>query len=123
MMGGGQSMMGGGQSMMGGGQGMMGGGQGMMGGGQGQSQGMSQGFLFGPSTLSPPSSLDATSFSATGTNNLNSGDSSSAKCPPCPACARCPEPSFECKKVPNYNTIDNDSLPQPVLNNFSGFGM
>jgi uncharacterized membrane protein YgcG len=24
------------------------------------------------------------------------------KCPPCPACARCPEPSFECKKVPNY---------------------
>jgi hypothetical protein len=45
------------------------------------------------------------------------------KCPPCPACARCPEPSFECKKVPNYNAIDNDYLPQPVLNDFSQFGM
>ena len=44
-------------------------------------------------------------------------------CPPCPACARCPEPSFECKKVPNYNAIDNDYLPQPVLNDFSTFGM
>jgi uncharacterized protein (UPF0333 family) len=29
------------------------------------------------------------------------------KCPPCPACARCPEPSFECKKVPNYNSAGN----------------
>jgi hypothetical protein len=45
------------------------------------------------------------------------------KCPPCPACARCPEPSFECKKVPNYNAINNDYLPVPVLNDFSGFGM
>ena len=44
-------------------------------------------------------------------------------CPPCPACARCPEPSFECKKVPNYNAIDNDYLPAPVLNDFSTFGM
>ena len=33
------------------------------------------------------------------------------KCPPCPACARCPEPSFECKKVPNYNAINNEDLP------------
>ena len=45
------------------------------------------------------------------------------KCPPCPACARCPEPAFECKKVPNYNAIDNDYLPQPVLSDFSQFGM
>jgi hypothetical protein len=45
------------------------------------------------------------------------------KCPPCPACARCPEPSFECKKVPNYNAINNEYLPVPVLNDFSGFGM
>ncbi len=44
------------------------------------------------------------------------------KCPPCPACARCPEPSFECKKVPNYNA-GNDYLPVPVLNDFSTFGM
>ena len=45
------------------------------------------------------------------------------KCPPCPACARCPEPNFECKKVPNYNAIDNQYLPAPVLNDFSTFGM
>ena len=38
-----------------------------------------------------------------------------AKCPPCAPCARCPEPSFECKKVPNYNAIDNQYLPQPIL--------
>jgi hypothetical protein len=44
-------------------------------------------------------------------------------CPPCPACARCPEPSFTCKKVPNYNVIDNEYLPSPVLNDFSNFGM
>jgi hypothetical protein len=24
--------------------------------------------------------------------------------PPCPPCARCPEPAFECKKVPNYSS-------------------
>jgi hypothetical protein len=33
------------------------------------------------------------------------------KCPPCPACERCPEPSFECKKVPNYNSGNNSFLP------------
>ena len=44
------------------------------------------------------------------------------KCPPCPACARCPEPSFECKKVPNYNAISEEYLPQPILNDFSTFG-
>jgi hypothetical protein len=44
-------------------------------------------------------------------------------CPPCPACARCPEPAFECKKVPNYNAIDDQYLPQPVVNDFSSFGM
>jgi hypothetical protein len=70
------------------------------------------------------------------------------KCPPCPACARCPEPSFECKKVPNYKSSSagnngsstgygsydatgsfNSStegatyLPVPVLSDFSTFGM
>ena len=43
-------------------------------------------------------------------------------CPACPACARCPEPSFECKKVPNYNSINEDYLPQPVVSDFSSFG-
>ena len=45
------------------------------------------------------------------------------KCQPCPACARCPEPSFECKKVPNYNAVNNNSLPVPALADFSTFGM
>jgi hypothetical protein len=47
------------------------------------------------------------------------------KCPPCPPCARCPEPAFECKKVPNYERAGSDDflLPRPVLANFSQFGM
>jgi len=44
-------------------------------------------------------------------------------CPACPPCARCPEPSFECKKVPNYNALASEFLPMPVLNDFSSFGM
>ena len=45
-------------------------------------------------------------------------------CPPCPPCSRCPEPSFDCKKVPNYSLgPENSFLPRPVLNNFSTFGM
>ena len=43
--------------------------------------------------------------------------------PPCPPCARCPEPAFDCKKVPNYNSNSNDFLPRPVLADFSQFGM
>jgi len=43
-------------------------------------------------------------------------------CPPCPACARCPEPAFECKKVPNYDAISEEDLPQPILSTFSTFG-
>jgi hypothetical protein len=36
------------------------------------------------------------------------------KCQPCPPCARCPEPSFECKKVPNYNSVGlMNQLPIP----------
>jgi hypothetical protein len=42
-------------------------------------------------------------------------------CQPCPPCARCPEPSFECKKVPNYDSHGAE-LPKPVLNDFSQFG-
>lgn len=44
-------------------------------------------------------------------------------CSPCPPCARCPEPSFECKKVPNYAANDDQYLPRPVLSDFSQFGM
>ena len=64
--------------------------------------------------------------------------------PPCPPCARCPEPAFDCKKVPNYGTgnlganynnfgggfgktMSPDgsvpTLPFPVSNDYSTFGM
>lgn len=41
-------------------------------------------------------------------NRPHSGDNET--CPPCPACARCPEPAFECKKVPTYRAA-NQYLP------------
>ena len=42
--------------------------------------------------------------------------------PPCPACERCPEPSFDCKKVPNYRSASvGNYLPMPILNDFSRF--
>ena len=45
-------------------------------------------------------------------------------CPSCPAPQRCPEPNFDCKKIPNYEQgIDNVFLPRPVLTDFSTFGM
>ena len=47
-----------------------------------------------------------------------------APVPPCPPCERCPEPAFDCKKVPNYNSASvNQYLPQPMLADFSQFGM
>lgn len=51
--------------------------------------------------------------------------SKNKECPPCQPCGRCPEPDFECKKVPNYNNIskNGDKLPMPILNDFSTFGM
>lgn len=45
------------------------------------------------------------------------------KCPACPPCGRCPEPAFDCKKVPNYSAFNSRYMPMPVLNSFSGFGM
>ena len=50
-------------------------------------------------------------------------ENDNASCPPCPACARCPEPSFDCKKVPNYNVLNDNYMPVPVLSSFSSFGM
>ena len=52
-----------------------------------------------------------------------SSSSDNQKCPPCEPCGRCPEPSMICKAVPNYNAINNNNFPQPVLNNFTSFGM
>lgn len=51
---------------------------------------------------------------------INKCENNEKKCPPCPACARCPEPNFECKKVPNYRPTNN-TLPMPLLNDFSQF--
>ena len=51
------------------------------------------------------------------------------KCTPCPPCGRCPEPQFECMKVPNYNSSNlsgsgtSQTIPRPVLANFTQFGM
>jgi hypothetical protein len=43
-------------------------------------------------------------------------------CPPCPRPKRCPESSFDCKKVPNYSSVNTGSnLPLPMLNSFSQF--
>jgi hypothetical protein len=47
----------------------------------------------------------------------------SSQCPPCKPCGRCPESPFECKKVPNYNAVNNTTLPVPILSDFSTFGM
>ena len=44
-------------------------------------------------------------------------------CPACPPCGRCPEPAFDCKKVPNYSAGQNNTIPRPVLSDFSQFGM
>ena len=63
---------------------------------------------------------------------------SKESCRPCPPCARCPEPSFECKKVPNYKSDSLQAIPgvgpwggagsgesggnpMPRLNSFSQF--
>jgi hypothetical protein len=44
-------------------------------------------------------------------------------CPACPPCARCPEPNFECKKVPSYMTMAASEMPMPMVNGYSTFGM
>jgi len=50
--------------------------------------------------------------------NIRSGKN----CQPCPPCGRCPEPAFDCKKVPNYDSSNTKYLPRPILNDFSQFG-
>ena len=44
------------------------------------------------------------------------------ECPPCPRPQRCPEPAFTCKKVPNYNVINQSYLPEQVSGH-STYGM
>ena len=50
-------------------------------------------------------------------------DTDVTKCPPCPPCARCPEPNFTCAKIPNYSAFNQNTMPVPVLSDFSTFGM
>jgi len=38
------------------------------------------------------------------------------KAPPCPPCGRCPEPKFECKKVPIYDRHGDTSEPKYLPN-------
>lgn len=98
-----------------------------------------------PPTTCPVCPIAATGNSGSGNKSESVGDSSGlsnglgsafggggatsnsngSTCPPCPACARCPEPSFDCKKVPNYSIGQNGSMsvPRPVLADFSQFGM
>ena len=75
------------------------------------------------SQVVPPVCPICPSCSLSSSSSNNNNPDNAEKCPPCPACARCPEPSFECKKVPNYNATTSSYLPQPVINSFSSFGM
>ena len=55
---------------------------------------------------------------------VNKKNLTSEDIPPCPAPQRCPEPNFDCKKVPKYEQgPENAFLPRPVLTDFSTFGM
>lgn len=85
---------------------------------------------------SPVSSMSPSTFPLNmpagipGMNSVNGNDQAGGgggdgqhKCPPCPACARCPEPAFECKKVPNYSRSEDINAPRPVMADFSQFGM
>jgi hypothetical protein len=62
--------------------------------------------------------------SGCGTGNSNTNNCRPSPVPPCPPCERCPEASFDCKRVPRYNSATNNQyLPEPVLADFSQFAM
>lgn len=46
--------------------------------------------------------------------NIHKNDTKKS-CPPCPPCGRCPEPAFECKKVPIYSRFNNP-IVRPFMN-------
>jgi hypothetical protein len=83
----------------------------------------SQGGANGNVSGNTSSGSNATTSGGSFLDSFSNNYMESTKCPPCPACARCPEPAFDCKKVPNYNSINNSYLPMPVLSDFSNFGM
>uniref|UniRef100_A0A6C0ET14 Uncharacterized protein n=1 Tax=viral metagenome TaxID=1070528 RepID=A0A6C0ET14_9ZZZZ len=81
------------------------------------------------STTTPEPTASNSSNASISASPLDSGymltDTKKEKkdsCPPCPACERCPEPAFDCKKVPNYRSPSIGSyLPMPILTDFSKF--
>ena len=79
------------------------------------------------SQVVPPVCPACPAYHSSSSSSSNSNDPNSykdeSKCRPCPAPQRCPEPAFDCKKVPNYSAVNNSYLPVPVLNDFSTFGM
>ena len=82
------------------------------------------------SNLLSQNTRDTNNSNTNNSNSNNSNNSTNMKgpikenCPSCPAPQRCPEPNFDCKKIPNYEQgIDNVFLPRPVLTDFSTFGM
>jgi len=82
------------------------------------------------SRMVPPSSPAGGNATTNPSPNSGSGSGSgSCNCapapvPPCPPCERCPEPAFDCKRVPKYNSASSSKyLPLPVLADFSQFGM
>ena len=49
-------------------------------------------------------------------DDTDSNTGNASKCTPCPPCARCPEPAFECKKVPTYSSLSHmPQVPEAVL--------
>ena len=93
-------------------------------------EGISASSLGSPvSALSPSTFPMNTPAGIPGMNSVSGNDQAgkagadSHQCPPCPACARCPEPAFECKKVPNYSRSEDINAPRPVMADFSQFGM
>ena len=69
---------------------------------------------------------DSTKYNSSSSDS-NNNNSSNGKCRPCKPCGRCPEPNFECKKVPNYDIINmNDPGLLPITGagtGYSTFGM
>jgi hypothetical protein len=84
--------------------------------------------VFIPPPTMPPVENSPSSSSTYAPADDSKTDTSTTcpSCPtpqPCPPCGRCPEPSFDCKKVPNYSSTNSEYLPMPVLSDFSQFGM
>jgi hypothetical protein len=76
-----------------------------------------------PAGISGMNSVSGNDQATAGGAGTSGGGGDGHKCPPCPACARCPEPAFECKKVPNYSRTEDINAPRPVMADFSQFGM